>query len=311
LNLRDKTIIVSVIIPFFNRFSLLENAIQSVLQQTYEHFEIILIDDCSTDGVFQVTHDKIKLFRMEENSGPGSCRQFGLEKAKGEFILFLDSDDLIFDNFLEKSINKHLENNCILTFTYSITKIRGRQNLIWNKSDYGYDTIFPNILEGRQWHLSCQLWNRKFLSNWVNLYCWEDYEMELKSSLINNKIAHVKQILAEINFPELGSLSYQKLNSEKLNEQLKVLNFVLFNKRAFKKLLQKENYKKWYLIYLRIFKNLRDQIHLNNHEINFKLCGGIIFRFVFKSIYIVSFFSKQLANFMIKFVNYFIVKYLV
>lgn len=303
--------LVSVIIPFFNRFSLLESAIQSVLKQTYEYFEIILIDDCSTDGIFEVTNSRIKLFRMEANTGPGSCRQFGLNKAKGEYILFLDSDDLIFDKFLEMSINKHLENNCYLTFTYSTALIRGHENLIWNKSDCNYDTIFPNILEGRQWHLSCQLWNSKFLSSWENLYCWEDYEMELKSSLLNNKIAHVNQNLAEINFPELGSLSYQKLNIEKLNEQLKVLNFIIINKREFKKLLQIENYKKWYLIYLRIFKNLRDQIELNNQKINFKLSGGITFQFLFKSIYSISFFSKYLANFMIKFVNFFIVKYLV
>lgn len=303
--------LVSVIIPFFNRFGLLNNAIESVLKQSYTHFEILLIDDCSTDGTFEVTNSRIKLFRMENNSGPGTCRQFGLEKANGDFILFLDSDDLIVDNFLELSMQMHMENNCNLTFTYSTASIRGHQNLIWNKSDYDYDTIFPNILEGRQWHLSCQLWNRKFLVNWENVYCWEDYEMELKSSLLNNKIAHVKQILAEINYPELGSLSYQKLNIEKLNEQLKVLNYVLINNSDFKKLLQIKNHKKWYLIYLRIFKNLRDQIDLNNHEINFKLCGATIFRFLFKTIYSLSFLNKYLAKFMIKSVNFFIVKYFV
>jgi len=89
---------VSVIIATYNRASLLQRAIESVLSQTFQHFEIIIVDDGSTDTTAQVVetyrHPKIRYIRHSENRGKSVALNNGLESAKGEYIAFLDDDDL-------------------------------------------------------------------------------------------------------------------------------------------------------------------------------------------------------------------------
>jgi glycosyltransferase involved in cell wall biosynthesis len=89
--------LVSVIIPCYNRAHLVGETIESVLAQTYENFEAILVDDGSTDrtrdAVSRYTDSRIRYF-YKENGGLSSARNFGLANARGEFIAFLDSDDV-------------------------------------------------------------------------------------------------------------------------------------------------------------------------------------------------------------------------
>lgn len=87
---------MSVIIPTYNRASFLPKAILSIFQQTYTDFELIVIDDGSTDEtqhVLKQFEGKIKIF-FQENKGPSAARNLGIQKANGLYISFLDSDDL-------------------------------------------------------------------------------------------------------------------------------------------------------------------------------------------------------------------------
>jgi len=87
---------ISIIIPTFNRAEYIGEAIDSVLAQTYKDYEIIVVDDGSTDNTQKVLEQyegKIKYF-FKENGGEASARNYGIEKAQGEFIAYLDSDDL-------------------------------------------------------------------------------------------------------------------------------------------------------------------------------------------------------------------------
>lgn len=92
---------VSIIIPVYNTAEYIEECIQSVLEQTYKHIELIVIDDFSTDHSYEILrkleqeHDQIKLFKFNQNKGPGTARNFGLTKATGEYVYFLDSDDIL------------------------------------------------------------------------------------------------------------------------------------------------------------------------------------------------------------------------
>jgi len=101
---------VSVVIPFYNRESLLPRAIQSVVEQTYEKWEMVLVDDGSTDGSPHVAEDycrtnpeKIRLVR-QANGGEGSARNTGIDHAVGEFVAFLDSDDRWQPNLLARTV---------------------------------------------------------------------------------------------------------------------------------------------------------------------------------------------------------------
>lgn len=92
-----KNPLVSVIIPTYNRAHLVERAINSVLNQTYQDFEIIVVDDCSnddTEAVIKRFHDpRIRYIRHEKNQGGSAARNTGIRAAHGEIIAFLDSDD--------------------------------------------------------------------------------------------------------------------------------------------------------------------------------------------------------------------------
>lgn len=88
---------VSVVIPTFNRAHLLLRAVQSVLNQTFTDFELIIVDDASTDNTQEVVESfgdlRIRYIKHEQNKGGGASRNTGIEAARGEFIAFLDSDD--------------------------------------------------------------------------------------------------------------------------------------------------------------------------------------------------------------------------
>lgn len=98
----------SIIIPVYNSEVYLERCIKSVINKNYEYqYEVLLIDDGSTDSSAQickkyVEKNKCIKYFYKENGGPSSARNFGIQKSKGEFIVFIDSDDYVDDNFYEK-----------------------------------------------------------------------------------------------------------------------------------------------------------------------------------------------------------------
>jgi glycosyltransferase involved in cell wall biosynthesis len=255
--------LVSVIIPVFNRFNLVEKTIYSVLKQNYTNYEIIIVDDCSTDGVFSYSNEKLKIHRLNNNSGPGVCRQFGLEKAKGDYILFLDSDDVLEPDFLKLSIQKHFEFNNSICFTYCHSGVLN-SNLTWNNTDKEYSNIFPNLLKGRQWPTSALLWNKNYLPNWNNFRSWEDYDIEFRAALKCNKIGFVNDKLVYISPPDANSLSGNKKSIKEIDNQWTILNFLTDNKASFNDLLlQNQLESVWKKVQIRKLKLIRDRIDLN------------------------------------------------
>ena len=106
-----KNPIVSVIIPTYNRAHLIGRAIRSVLEQTYRDFELIVVDDASTDNTEEVVKSfndgRLRYIRLGENTGTSSVpRNTGIKAAGGEYVALLDSDDEWFPEKLEKQINK-------------------------------------------------------------------------------------------------------------------------------------------------------------------------------------------------------------
>jgi len=95
--------LVTVIIPTYNSGEFIAQAVESVLKQTYHHHEIIVVDDGSTDGtknLFCDFHGDVKYF-YQQNRGPAAARNTGIKVAKGEYICFLDADDMWMPNKLE------------------------------------------------------------------------------------------------------------------------------------------------------------------------------------------------------------------
>ena len=117
-------ILFSVIIPIYNRANFIEKTINSVIEQSYSNFEIICINDGSNDQTENIVKSlqkqdlRIRLITLDENKGRCIARNKGIKNAKGDWICFLDSDDLYLKNHLEtlnKLINKNKNYNVYCT----------------------------------------------------------------------------------------------------------------------------------------------------------------------------------------------------
>ena len=117
---------ISVIIPTFNRFKSLLRSIQSVKTQTYDNIEIIVVNDCSTEqDYYSYDFKDVQIIHLKENSkqkfgfacAGGYQRNIGIDIASGDYISFLDDDDIWFPNKLELQINAMLKTNCEMSCT--------------------------------------------------------------------------------------------------------------------------------------------------------------------------------------------------
>lgn len=135
---------ISVIIPCFNQAEFLEDSINSVLNQTMQDFEIIVVDDGSTDTKSIKILDKLNKPKTtiirQQNLGLVGARNTGIKKAKGKYILPLDCDDKIAPTFLEKcSTYMDLHNECGICG--GLTEFFGTQTGIWDLAKYSYPEI--------------------------------------------------------------------------------------------------------------------------------------------------------------------------
>lgn len=123
----EQKIMVSVVIPVYNAERFIETAIQSVLRQNAKWVELVLVDDGSKDHSAEIcrkyTNDLVQCVSID-NAGAGHARNVGMERARGKWILFLDSDDLVLGNFFNKDLlgyfNKMLQNGTDIIYTPKI-----------------------------------------------------------------------------------------------------------------------------------------------------------------------------------------------
>ena len=148
---------VSIITPAYNAEKYLSETIESVLQQTFLDWEMIIIDDCSEDNTFKIATDyskkdsRIKVIKNDVNSGVAATRNHGLEIASGDFVAFLDSDDMWFPEKLEKQLFFMEENEYVLTYTkYQnyITETKQKGKVIREKKKMTARKILGNTAIG-------------------------------------------------------------------------------------------------------------------------------------------------------------------
>ncbi len=130
---------VTIIVPVYNVRQYLNKCLESIISQTYENTEIIIIDDCSTDGSsdicdeYKVNYPNIKVIHNSKNEGVSYSRNKGIELSTGEYILFVDSDDYIETDLIEKA-TKELRDECMRhtvdTVCFGFKTIDERQNIL-------------------------------------------------------------------------------------------------------------------------------------------------------------------------------------
>ena len=124
--------LVSIIMPNYNSEKYVEATIKSVLSQTYQNWELLFVDDCSTDSSLEIVRafsdDRIRILSMEENGGAALARNKAIENANGRWIAFLDSDDLWVPEKLEKQI-AYMQNKGI-SFSYTDYEVIDENNMV-------------------------------------------------------------------------------------------------------------------------------------------------------------------------------------
>lgn len=115
--------LVSIITPTYNSSKFIADTIEGVLKQSYSNWELLITDDCSTDNSIEIINNyvqldsRIKLLKLDINSGSGVCRNKSIEAAKGRYIAFCDSDDVWMPQKLEKQLAFMEKMGCALTYS--------------------------------------------------------------------------------------------------------------------------------------------------------------------------------------------------
>ena len=210
---------ISIIIPVYNSEKNLRGCLNSVLHQTYNDIEIVLINDGSTDKSKDICkeyakNDKRIIFINQENRGPAETRNRGLKVATGEYITFVDSDDYINEKMYEKMISRIIKDNsdiAICQHTEIINKRKIHMNYRYLSPIIENDEIIKLFLKGNT--VNAYLWNklyRKELFNkleFSNLRMLEDFDIMYKLLKKCNKISFINEELYYYRCDDDNSLS--------------------------------------------------------------------------------------------------------
>lgn len=214
--------LVSVITPTYNAAKYILDTIRSVKDQTHPNWEMIIVDDCSTDSTREIIYmemekdPRIQLIELSENGGPAHARNIAINASNGEFIAFLDSDDLWHPTKLERQLDFMVKHDCAFSYTaYQIMKENGEKTgvVFHAPASVNYKTLLMNTAIGT---LTVVLNKRKLGHFQMQLFrdCSEDYGLWLQ---ILNKgiIAHGLNEELAIYRKCVDSLSSNKIKSAK------------------------------------------------------------------------------------------------
>ena len=149
--------LVSVIMPSYNASRFIAESINSVLLQTYVHWELLIVDDCSKDNSVEVIQkfadidSRVKLFQLKENVGAAAARNIAIEHAQGRYIAFLDSDDVWNENKLRIQLSFMEQNSYAFTFSdYYVMEEDGRKtgNIVRVPASLTYHQYLRNTIIG-------------------------------------------------------------------------------------------------------------------------------------------------------------------
>jgi CDP-glycerol glycerophosphotransferase len=201
--------LISVIVPVYNAEHDIYKCIKSVLSQTYKNFELIIVDDKSTDKTLDIikniSDDRIILIEKEKNGGQGESRNIGLKIAKGEYVTFLDADDLLKNYALEVLVERKGESSADMVigdWYYNKDGLKTPSNLWWlfnkkiiDKNNKGCLLVIP-------YFSIAKLYNRKFIVDnniWFGEgYIYEDNPFYVGVMLKANIILLCEKIVYEI-----------------------------------------------------------------------------------------------------------------
>ncbi|MFT8823947.1 glycosyltransferase family 2 protein [Liquorilactobacillus mali] len=223
---------ISVVIPLFNAEKYIYKALKSIFIQNYKNVQAIVVDDCSTDNsllevkkYIRDSENNIEIICLNKSFGPSKCRNVGFEKAEGEYIFFLDADDMMADHFFEActsllELNKNIEviNFKSYFFDNEMHKFSKGYEKLKNNFIYSRDDFLNLIYKQRVTAVWMYLYSRKFLEKISPLFFEGIY---YEDALFTEKVI--------LNMKTIGFLDehlmYHRINNLSITQNIQDENF--------------------------------------------------------------------------------------
>lgn len=165
----ENQIKVSIVTPVFNRADIVHKTIDSVIGQTWQNWELLLVDDGSTDNIEEVlaerygTEARISFTRRNrEPKGASTCRNIGAEKATGEYLIFLDSDDMLEPHCLEQRVKVMSANPELSMAIFRFRFLNHLGGYTENNFNNGVDPLINFLSNKSYWAIMCPIWKKSF-----------------------------------------------------------------------------------------------------------------------------------------------------
>ncbi|MCC5929243.1 MAG: glycosyltransferase family 2 protein [Cyclobacteriaceae bacterium] len=238
-------LLVSLVIPTFNRTFYLEATIESIVAQKFQYWECIIVDDGSTsqhlahiENIANIDERLRFIKRSKTPRGAANCRNIGIENAKGNLIIFLDSDDLLAPHCLEHRVKIMKENPNLdfAVFPMLIFKLeKENEKFFWNVVSEE-DDLNRFLRLDAVWQTTGPIWRKKTLQKIggfsEDLHCWQDVDLHLKALLSGFKYKKLYDLPPDCYYRRHneGSISQNRINTpEKLKSRWQIFTKVFQN----------------------------------------------------------------------------------
>ncbi len=238
LSILNKRINLSVIVPNYNHSEFLPECINSVLDQSFQDFELIIVDDCSTDNSvtiikkYQFQHSKIKLFENEHNLGVAKSVNKGFELSQGRFVCFVAADNLVLPEYFKKSIGLLNKNPSLgLCVSYLSIFQNKKPYIHYTKMDKVSDipmTLSPDelivIFKKKNFQIAghSTIYKRELFQHYgmydESLHCLCDWYINLQIAL-NNSIGYIPEFFSSARIGN-GSFMVNSMKNKWIRKQM-------------------------------------------------------------------------------------------
>ena len=279
---------ISIIVPIYNNENYLPETLHSILKQSMiEDMEVLMIDDGSTDNSrdiveeYALDYDNFFAFH-KSNEGPSIARNLGIELAKGEYVMFLDSDDIILPDRCEKlyELAKKNDSDFVGSFGKRLTRYNFYGSLIYNNAYKNIENQKENVIFEEMpeliWDTFCtnKLYKKSFLDKndirFIPKMKYEDIPFALEAYCLGKNVSLTKDTsyLWRIRQDNNSSVTQQHQKYENFEDRIKMIRlcYDMAQKRNFNDKVKRELFFRWIdydlILYLKIFYQFNEKDHL-------------------------------------------------